>query len=247
MPLKPLRDPLRIFRYAMYFDGVDDYVLVPNNPVFSGLNTITVMVFLNWLGTYGQVAIAKHANIAGRREWMIYVSLYTYRWGWQVFDDTAGTFSETFGSLPAPRLAHLTGVYNNGYQAIYENASLVSTRTTNIIVRSTTEPMNIGMRGDRRNYFNGYIYYVMLYTRALSSNEIAWNYNYPNNPVKNGLVLWLQADPQYIRDIDNDGVLEWIDLSGNGNHGKIYGATLVQLIKTPARVLTPARALTPVR
>jgi hypothetical protein len=97
------------------------------------------------------------------------------------------------------------------------------------------------------NNFQGYISQILVYSRVLSGSEISWNYLYPDNPVKNGLVLWLQADPAYIKDIDNDGILEWIDLSGYGNHGKIYGAQLVQLVKTPARTLTPARILTPAR
>jgi hypothetical protein len=238
---------LRTFKYAMFFNGVNAYVLVPNNPVFSGLNTITVMVFLNWLGDYGQVPVAKTRNAPGYREWMIYTSQYTYKWTWQLVDDSANTFSELGGSSPAPRLVHLTAVFNNGYQALYENANLISSKTASIAIRLTIEPINIGRRGDPARYFNGYIYYVMLYTRALSGSEISWNYQHPDNPIRNGLVLWLQADPAYIKDIDGDGVLEWLDLSGFGNHGKIYNAQLVQLVKTPARTLMSARRLVSAR
>jgi hypothetical protein len=76
---------------------------------------------------------------------------------------------------------------------------------------------------------------VLIYSRPLSDSEITWNYSNPDNPIRNGLVLWLQAHPDNIRDIDGDGVLEWLDLSGYGNHGKIYGATLVKLIRDPVR------------
>jgi len=79
---------------------------------------------------------------------------------------------------------------------------------------------------------------LLVYSRVLSDSEIAWNYRNPDNPVRNGLIVWLQADPQYIMDIDGDGVLEWVDLSGSGNHGKIYGARLVELIRAPMRLLT---------
>jgi hypothetical protein len=81
------------------------------------------------------------------------------------------------------------------------------------------------------------------YSRPLSDQEIQWNYINPDNPVRNGLVLWLKADPAYVKDIDGDGLLEWLDLSGFNNHGKIYGARLVELIRTPARTLPVARAL----
>jgi hypothetical protein len=86
-------------------------------------------------------------------------------------------------------------------------------------------------------------YQLLIYTRALTDSEITWNYNNPDNPVRSGLVVWLQAHPDNIRDIDGDGVPEWLDLSGFSNHGKIYGARLVELIKTPARTLTATRTL----
>jgi hypothetical protein len=90
-------------------------------------------------------------------------------------------------------------------------------------------------------------YQLLIYTRDLSDSDIAWNYNYPDNPIRNGLVLWLQAHPAYIKDIDNDGRLEWIDLSGYGNHGKIYGATLQQIVLNQKRTLSPERIQTPAR
>jgi len=93
------------------------------------------------------------------------------------------------------------------------------------------------------NYPLMYMSTMMIYSRALSDSEILWNYQYPDNPVKNGLVLWFKADPQCVKDIDNDGVPEWLDLSGFGNHGKVYGAQLVQLTKSRARVLQPSRVL----
>jgi len=142
---------------------------------------------------------------------------------------------------------HVTSVVIDN-QALYGylNASLKGSVSIGVTVKPTSSPMYVG-RGAYDEFFYGYISQALLYTRSLSDSEIQHNYQYPDNPVKNGLVLWLQADPQYIKDIDGDGILEWIDLSGFNNHGKIYGAQLVQLVKTPARVLTPARALSPVR
>jgi hypothetical protein len=90
-------------------------------------------------------------------------------------------------------------------------------------------------------------YQLLVYTRALSDSEVQWNYLYPENPVRDGLVLWLSADPNNVKDLDNDGVLEWIDLSGYGNHGKIYGASLVQLVKPATRILPKARILNKLR
>jgi hypothetical protein len=79
------------------------------------------------------------------------------------------------------------------------------------------------------------------YSRALEDWEISHNFRYPYDPVKKGLEVYLLAHPDYIADIDGDGVLEWIDLSGNNNHAKIYNAQIVELVKQPARVLARAR------
>jgi len=90
-------------------------------------------------------------------------------------------------------------------------------------------------------------YQLLIYTRDLADKDIEWNFKNPDNPIRNGLYVWLQAHPDYIKDIDGDGVLEWVDLSGNNNHGKIYGAQLVELVKAVKRVLKPARVLRAVR
>jgi hypothetical protein len=96
--------------------------------------------------------------------------------------------------------------------------------------------------------FKGYIYGIYIYNRVLSYDEVVALYRFPDNPPRQGLVLWYKADPQFVKDIDGDGVLEWVDRSGKGHHGKIYGAQLVQVSdgdyllfnKAPSiRILTP--------
>ena len=63
--------------------------------------------------------------------------------------------------------------------------------------------------GESREYFLGSIWNVMIYNRALDSDEIKWNYHNPNNPIKEGLVLWypLQDDRgTIIRDFSGNGI-----------------------------------------
>jgi hypothetical protein len=148
---------------------------------------------------------------------------------------------------------HLTFIWEGPatkLQKIYVDAIFDSSRVSSglLTVTSGSASGNGGWIGRYGNgYHCGFISQVLIYSRALSDSEIQWNYQYPDKPIRDDLVLWLQADPAYVKDIDGDGILEWIDLSGYGNHGKIYGAQLVQLIKTPARVLKPVRILKPLR
>jgi len=62
---------------------------------------------------------------------------------------------------------------------------------------------------------------LLVYNRVLSQSEIIHNYRNPNNPVRDGLILWLDA-----RNVSGN---KWYDLSGYGNHGTIYGAIQVSL------------------
>jgi hypothetical protein len=138
-------------------------------------------------------------------------------------------------------------VLNGSWLGGYLNGVLRVSRSDVPPTGGNTVDLYIGSTIWRTLNILGYIAQVLIYSRTLSSSEILWNYSNPDNPVRNGLVLWLQADPNYVKDIDGDGVLEWVDLSGNNNHGKIYGARLVQLIKSPTRTLSPARILSPAR
>jgi hypothetical protein len=235
MPIKPLRDPLRIFRHAVYLDGVDDYVslFTTNFPSF------TIMVWArlvaSWWPPPGWRAIISkgwYANAAGVG------GIYTIapgNYGGLLRDSVGNTYNITYYPLPSLlnsfRCIALTSeakLYVDG--VLRMSVPILNPPNTN------TYPWNVGRDPiETSRVFPGYIYQVLFYTRILDTPNISWNANYPDNPVRNGLVLWLKADPAYIKDIDGDGILEWIDLSGYGNHGKIYGATLVQLIRGPVR------------
>jgi hypothetical protein len=82
---------------------------------------------------------------------------------------------------------------------------------------------------------------VCIYSRALSDDEILWNYNYPYNPIRNGLVLWLPGTDEAIQPPT------WYDKSNFGNNGTIYGAQKTQLIRKPARTLAATRVLASAR
>jgi hypothetical protein len=231
----------------MYFDGVDDYVKVSNNPSLIIPYEITVIA---WATYY---PLNKYTNIIGKgthdRGFAIQVSV-TNDVLFTVNNDPAVVRWWIAGGNMSYLMTFYAGVSRQGYTAFYVNNSIVGTVSNSYPPYiNNTYDLYVGRKGfyAPNGVFQGYISMAMVYSRALSDSEIRWNYLYPDNPVRNGLVLWLKADPSYVKDIDGDGVLEWIDLSGNNNHGKIYGAQLVQLVKTPARTLTPYRVSSPKR
>jgi hypothetical protein len=219
----------------MYFDGVDDYVQTPFIPVFNQ-QPFTVVAWASYLSVKSNNPIFATGDAETTDRYLsVYIS-----YGWPVLsfyaDDVGG---RTY--LPVGAFNHLVFMWEGpptNLQKLYVNSVLDKTRvSTGLLTVTSGSATNYGGWVGRafRAYLHGYIAHILVYSRALSDSEIQWNYLYPDNPVRNGLVLWLKADPAYVRDIDGDGVLEWIDLSGYGNHGKIYGATLVKLIRDPVR------------
>jgi hypothetical protein len=257
MPLKPLRDPLRIFRYAMYFDGVDDYVVIPLTVY--GWSGITIQEWLYPFHPKANSAWTKFSMIGDT--WTDKPSTFYFtdaRYNYTFLNVFFITRTSTGTSRDYVFNIY---VYRNSWVNVVRRFDL-STRVytafvNNIKIYTATIPSTeytiLEWNPDKATYPDRYRrfvlganvlgnewmkmmqYQLLIYIRDLSDSEIAWNYQYPENPVRNGLYVWLKADPNNIKDIDDDGVLEWVDLSGFNNHGKIYGATLIKLIRDPVR------------
>ena len=239
---------LRTVKYAMYFNGVNNYI-INRDFVWNVQQTgLTVGITLNTL---------KYS----RNDWFSPVTSQTRigrfmlqhhgQYTGVFFLDVAGTVGgvsyifSTRGKYSLNVFLNVFLTWDGSYFCWYVNGLLDNCQAD---TRTDKGMAFIGyILGTSIFYAQGYVSQALFYTRPLSVTEIQWNYQYPDNPVKDGLVLWLQADPAYVKDIDGDGIPEWIDLSGYGNHGKIYGAQLVQLIKTPARLLPPNRVLASAR
>ena len=241
MPLQASR-VLKTFKYAMYFDGVDDYVVNTgfNWSVLQNGYTIAI-----WLNTADKSSdIIRHYSTPRGYYYLAYTSEYT-RIG--VVSRSTDTneyieINQKSNSNPPNMFNHAVFTWNTTQGCWYANGVLdrcISDTRTGKGMAYTG--FYIG-KPYGTDWYQGYIEQLLIYSRVLSDSEVQWNYLYRDNPVRNGLVLWLQADPNNVKDIDNDGILEWIDLSGYNNHGKIYGgASLVQLVKPAIRILPKAR------
>jgi hypothetical protein len=246
MPLAPSRLITRPSSYAVYLDGLDDYVEVKHSSVLEPTN-ITAILWINpfsWLHTPTAVAlIVKRTDTPNGYIifWLSTTGTINFDWGGIAYRWNTGF------SPPLNTWTFLAFTRSSSGRRLYVNGFLYSSTTSTGGSPASGSVLRIGMDTvTPRYWFRGYIAQVLIYTRDLSDSEIQWNCFHPDNPVISGLVLWLEADPNYVRDIDNDGIPEWIDLSGYNNHGKIYGATLVKLVdlyKSPARTLPAARTM----
>jgi hypothetical protein len=250
MPLQAKR-VLKQFKYAMYFNGVNAYVVIPLTVY--GWSGITIQ---EWIYPFHPKA---------NREWSKSGMIGdVWNNSPSMFFDTDGAYDYTwFSSWFATSKPDATIRYYIFYFYTYKNVWFnvvrgfdLSSRTYKVFVNggsvytaSIPSTEITVLEWNPATATNPYMYQrfvlganvnggenmmmmqsqLLIYSRALSDSEIQYNYNNPNNPITNGLVLWLQADPKYVSGNT------WLDLSGYNNNGTIYGAQLVQLEKTPLR------------
>jgi len=209
---------------AMYLNGVNAYISVPTIKLDGNLTIMFLFAPTNiakgrqnpvykkyWadfaitLEPDGAMSAYHGDNVSSGR----YANLYKF---WPT-----NTFKNNVWSFPAyVRRAGLRRV------EAYVNGSLVNQTTYTIDSVASTDPITIG-RG-YAGYFQGYISTVLIYKDyALTQPQIVHNTINPNNPIRDGLVLWLDA-----RACDaSKGVC--YDLSGNSNNGTMYNVSIVTL------------------
>jgi len=238
MPLSATR-VLRTFPKAMYFDGIDDYVSIPDSQSLRwGYNPFTIMFWYKET-TVGAQDIMRHAGLVKTGYWSLSFITSTSE---LLFVTRSSDTNEYFIILMTARPSNWACVAltrQDPTWTFYLNGSFNSQKTDTRTGRGMDfAGIYIG-RLLFVSHFNGLISNVLIYNRALSQTEIQYNYQNPDNPIRNGLVLWLSYD--------SVSGSTWYDKSGNNINGTIYGATLQNVIKQHTRLLTPTRILVPRR
>ncbi|MCD6131815.1 MAG: LamG domain-containing protein [Candidatus Hydrothermae bacterium] len=197
------------FKRALRFDGVDDYVYAT---LSSAPNSFTISVFAV------SYKVSKEGHLAEFRN--------TQFWVRQILGTTAWSDAVGTTTIKKNQMIHAVCVRDviSGEVRLYLNGELdgigteLGTNPTNEFYVGAIYTLN------PKYAFGGLIYMVHVYDDALTDSEIKYLYYNPFDPPRqDNLVLWLTSG-------SIDPVAgKWYDLSGNGNHGTIYGAQLVEL------------------
>jgi hypothetical protein len=166
------------FGKALSFDGVDDYVGIPDSASLKGMSALTVEVWIKPEMIRNQGIISKWnswvANTGGSYiMWMTSTGTI----GWGVITTTSYSYLYDTPTLAANKWYHLVGVYDGSQIRLYINTELKGTpKSLSGSVASTTDLLFIGKYGTA--FFKGIIDEVFIWNRALSESEIQTIYNY---------------------------------------------------------------------
>ncbi|MCD6131814.1 MAG: LamG domain-containing protein [Candidatus Hydrothermae bacterium] len=210
--------PRRLFR-SLQFDGIDDYGTF-SNPLVDGSDWSIIALFRIKSFTERDIVdvVSNPATINGVT---IYQSTKEIKVG--VYQADLVPVRLTVSAAEVGKW-YMVGMSVKDAQFFkgYLNGEYVSQKTLTNSTHFSNDVFNIGAGKPTDRLANVDITFILVYSRALSDSEIKHIYQNPYNPPLDGLVLWLS--PASIDSVAG----KWWDLSGNGNHGTIYGATVVE-------------------
>jgi hypothetical protein len=157
---------------ALEFDGVDDYVEVPNSPSlnFGSLTDFTIVTWVKRIDGAGTIVDKRNPHYVG----------YSLQWDGLgkvvlALRDSDGTevVHTSIVSIGAA-WCHVAVVFDRDNNAtVYVNGILDSNKNINEVGNiDNTYPLRIGRRNDNASQANGLIDEVRIYDRALTEEEI---------------------------------------------------------------------------
>jgi len=228
MPQPGIKAPPFV-RYVVYFNGKDAYAVVPPNPAFYG-SQLTVVAWFAIISNPDSWNGIVDTTVYADKNWWILTGHYP-----SCSVDIGASFTGGKRDIYLPPIAcgevrqYALRLSGNELSAFTDGKLYQTQIGSGEFATDTSLPPVIGGRPHDPlptppySFSNVAVWQVLIYNRALSDAEVAQLYSNPTNPIREGLVLWLQADPAYIKGST------WLDLSGHGNNATLYNTQLIPL------------------
>ncbi len=166
---------------CIQFDGVNDYVTIPDNAQLKPPNALTVTAWVKF-NTFGAnfLGILDKYNGSSNNGYTLDIPSSTLRRA--RFGAGFGSFISATGTttLSTGVWYHICGVINttgSAYIRIYVNGVLENSAVPSGTIAQNTEPLVIGGDGVSTNYSNAKIGFVSLQATALSTAQVLANFN----------------------------------------------------------------------
>ena len=227
----PTEDRFGTFSSAYYFDGVDDYIQVPNAEGNQINGDYSISFWYNPGEGYGSGNnFGSYNHIIGKwgsSDASFVVSVQTdgtLAYGNYDHSQPSAQRSKTIyspNSLNIDEWVHVALTLQGQEMKMYINGTEVAGRIDGVVPQLSNKQLDIGFESGERGFINGSLDELGIWKRALNEQEIRFIY-YGGNP------------PIIPSNIPTDSLIAWYPFNSNPdneatakNNGTNYGATLV--------------------
>jgi len=206
---------------ALSFDGVKDYISIPNNASLNPTNALTIEAWVNTNSQNDQIIAHKWAN--GYQYALQIVSQELY---FVIYNGTSIVVVSPTKIL-TNTWVHCAAVFDGTSLFIYENGILKnSVNYGSTTISSGTGNLTIGTRSDAPGeYFSGKMDEVRIWNVARTQADIQSTMFTPLAGTETGLVAYYNFD-EGVADGTNTGVNTLTDITSNANNGTLYNFNL---------------------
>ena len=217
---------------SLNFDGVDDYVTTGNiSTGTSGLGITNALTVSCWIKSDTETWNDQSMLIFKSQSFILYPNRNSLLI--QLFIETDnGSAAASYYPTNITRWKLYTGTYDGSNIKLYENGSLVNTRSHSGNINDNINPIYIGLRPGLNWYFNGQMSDVRIYNTALTAEQIKDIYNY-------GSILGHEVVHYKMEKTMGTNL---IDSSGNGNDGTLVNGPTYAYGPYDASVSLPKEA-----
>ncbi len=199
-------------RSALFFDGTDDYVLIPHKDVMAPLDFFTFQAWIRFEEIKSSYIFQKG-------------NLYSLR-----YDQATGAFIFTVGSSQVSAVPdsiktglymHVSAVYTGDSAILYYNGTRAAGASVVQPTTISTSPLYMGSDSTGSMNFSGYLDEIRLWHENLPASDIRRDYTRVISGREDNLIAYYRLDEgisPFIFDLSRKGY------SFNENHGQIVGA-----------------------
>ncbi len=222
---------------ALNFDGIDDYVLVPNGGALNNLQTGTIEMWVNWITTTqdrdANDYYANGAIVARQNNNVVSNQIIALNNGnpnsakiiWKPYNVSTTVLTSTSSPM-ANTWVHLAIVYTSGNHKMYINGNLEAESTQTGTIANNTVPLTIGAWIDHGDSFsNSNIDDFRVWNVERTATEIAENMNKELVGNEANLITYYNFN-QGISSGENSSETVLIDSSTNNFNGTLMGFAL---------------------